>query len=60
MKAYRFEVQAHCEVVVMAESKDEARMQLIDSDDLYYEELLEDPYVSDGDELKKESEELGY
>ena len=49
---YEFEIQSCCKVIVDAKSKEEARMKLVESDDLYYEELLENPYISDGVEVK--------
>ena len=48
MASFEFEIQNCVTIKVDADSKDEARMKLINSDDLYYEELLSDPYISEG------------
>lgn len=45
---FEFEIQAYTKIIVEGDSKEEARMKLVDCDDLYYEELLEDPCISDG------------
>jgi hypothetical protein len=41
MKIYTIEIQNCIEVRVKANTPEEARMKLIDNDDLWYEEFLE-------------------
>lgn len=41
MKRYTIEIQNCIEVKVDANSPEEARMKLVECDDLYYEEFLE-------------------
>lgn len=54
---FRFEVQAYTDkIIVEADSKEEARMKLIESDDLYYEELLENAWISVGEEIREEED----
>ena len=52
MPNYRFEIQASAKVIIEAESAEAARMELVDDRSLYEEELMEDCYISDGDEVK--------
>ena len=47
MIKYKFEIQSHIIVVVEADNKTEARMDLLDNLDKYVDP---DPYVSDGEE----------
>ena len=52
MKIYRFEIQACIEVEAEAESKDEARMQIVDNLKQYADDMVTSScYVSDGVEI---------
>ena len=52
MKQYRFEIQSIIYVVVEADNEVEARLDIVDHLDRYTDELIRDPYVSDGVEQK--------
>lgn len=52
---YEFEVQNCVKVQVEANNKEEARMMLVDSPDLYQEKIMEDCYISDGRECSNEN-----
>lgn len=51
MKNYQFEIQAFTKVTVEANNAEEARMMLIVDKSLYEEELIDDCYISDGEEV---------
>ena len=51
MPNYQFEIQAYAKVIIEAESAEAARMSLVDNRSLYEEEIMEDCYISDGDEV---------
>lgn len=52
MKTYKFEIQSCIEVEAEAESKEEARLQIIDNLKQYADQMIgSDCYVSDGVEL---------
>lgn len=52
---YEFEVQNCVKVQVEANSKDEARMILVDNPDLYQDKIMEDCCISDGRECSNEN-----
>ena len=52
MPNYQFEIQASANVIIEAESVEAARMALVEDRSLYEEELMEDCYISDGDDVK--------
>lgn len=51
MKRYRFEIQKCINVEVDAETVEEARAGVIDNLAIYADEMIVDPYVSEGVEL---------
>lgn len=52
MKKFKFEIQQLITVEIEGNSADEARMKLIHSLDDYAEQMTDDCYVSDGEEVK--------
>lgn len=52
MRSYRFEIQSIIHVIVEAENEEEARLDIVDNMDRYTDEMIRDPYVSDGVEMK--------
>ena len=51
MPEYQFEIQGYTKVTVEANSADDARMMLIEDPALYESELMDDCYISDGEEV---------
>lgn len=52
MPKYKFEIQAHAEITVEADTAEEARMKLIEDHELYEEMLIDDDhYISGGEEV---------
>ena len=52
MPKYKFLIQSSIGVVVEADNEIEARMDIIDNLDRYADDIVKDPYVSDGEECK--------
>ncbi len=52
MTRYRFEIQKSITVEAEAETVEEARIGVIDNLSIYADEMVQDPYVSDGVELQ--------
>lgn len=52
MPNYQFEIQASAKVIIESESAEAARMPLVENKQLYEEEIMEDCYISPGDEVK--------
>jgi len=54
-KVFRFNVTGSCKVVALGETKEDARMELIDNPALYYEkEMLDDVFIDEGVEVTDE------
>lgn len=51
MTSYRFEIQKCITVVVEADNEIEARFDIVDHINRYADEMVNDPYVSDGVEV---------
>lgn len=52
MTQYKFEIQGYAKVTIEADSADEARMMLIEDQELYEGKIMENIYISDGEEVK--------
>ena len=52
MTVYEFEIQNLIKVRVDAENKDDARMDIIENLERYELEMMQEPVVSDGEEVK--------
>ena len=52
MPEYEFEIQGYTKITVEAGNAETARMMLIDDESLYEGEIMEDIYISDGEEVK--------
>jgi len=52
MPEYKFELQGFAKVTVEAANADEARMMLVEDESLYEGKILDDIYISDGEEAK--------
>jgi len=52
MPEYKFEVQGYAKVTVEAANADEARMMLVEDESLYEGKIMEDIYISDGEEVE--------
>lgn len=52
MKEYKFEIQGFAKVTIEADNAEAARMMLIDDETLYEGEIMENIYISDGEEVK--------
>lgn len=52
MSKFRFQIQNCIDVVIEADNKEDARMQLVENTDDYADEMLgASCYISDGEEL---------
>ena len=51
MSKFKFEIQGYITVVVEADNDVDARMDLLNRLESYGDEMMEDPYVSDGVEI---------
>lgn len=52
MLEYMFEIQGYTKMTVEADNAEAARMMLIEDESLYEGEIMEDVYISDGEEVK--------
>ena len=53
MKKFKFEIQNCIEIEVSAESKEDARMMLVEDQSLYEDEMCgQSCWISDGEEIK--------
>ena len=52
MPKYKFLIQSSIGVVVEADNEIEARFDIMDNLDQYAHDMMEDPYVSEGEECK--------
>jgi len=52
MKQYRFEIQSCINVIVEADDEEEARLDIVDHIGRYADQVMQDPYVSEGVEVK--------
>ena len=53
MPEYKFTVQGFAEVEIEADNAEAARMMLIEEESLYEGKIMEDIYISDGEEVKR-------
>ncbi len=51
MKKYKFQIQKCIDVEIEAENEIEARLDIVDNISRYADEMVQDPYVSDGVEI---------
>jgi len=51
-KTFKFEIDNLITINVNAETKEEARMFLVDNPDYYKDEIMSDVYISNGEEVK--------
>lgn len=51
MPEYEFEIQGFTKIIVEADNAEAARMMLLEDDQLYETELVNDCYISDGEEV---------
>ena len=51
MAKYKFEIQSCIGIVIEADSADEARLILVDNPGLYKDDMVKDPYISDGEKV---------
>lgn len=52
MPEYMFEIQGYARVEIEADNAEAARMMLIEDESLYEGKIMEDIYISDGEEVK--------
>ena len=52
MSEYKFEIHGSTSVIVEGKTAEEARMTLIEDPEIYREVLLDDCYISDGEEVE--------
>ena len=52
MPKYKFFIQSSIDVVVEADNEIEARFDILDNLWRYTDEMMEDPYISEGEECK--------
>lgn len=52
MRKYRFQIQKCIDVEIEADNEIEARIEIIDHIDKYADLMVNDPYISDGEEIK--------
>ena len=52
MPEYEFEIQGFTKITVEADNAEAARMMLIEDESLYEGKIMEDIYISDGEEVK--------
>ena len=51
MPNYQFEIQSLAKVIIESESAEAARMTLVENRSMYEEEIMDDCYISDGEEV---------
>ena len=52
MPKYKFFIQSGIDVIVEANNEIEARFDILDNLESYADEMMGDPYISDGEECK--------
>ena len=52
MPEYKFEIHGSTSVIIEGDTADEARMSLVNDQKIYSDVLLDDCYISDGEEVK--------